>query len=234
MGGMGNIRETVSIKQFEVLQVLGKALQQEELELEQLQKNLVQARQLVDGVLETDGAGVQDTLRDTAPANDNIITITAESVEEQIRRRAAQIFVERGGGEGRDIEYWLAAEAEILGRSSSDLENSAAEPAVNTETNVERIRSRAEEICVARGGEPGHDVEDWLQAEAEILAESRAIAETDRDTAVCLDLEDLIRQRAVELFLEHGGEPGRDVEHWLQAETEVRAAHGIAVPAGQA
>jgi hypothetical protein len=32
----------------------------------------------------------------------------------------------------------------------------------------ERIRRRAYEIYLERGGEPGHDWEDWLQAEREI------------------------------------------------------------------
>ena len=31
-----------------------------------------------------------------------------------------------------------------------------------------QIRQRAHEIYAARGGEPGHDVEDWLQAEREV------------------------------------------------------------------
>lgn len=33
---------------------------------------------------------------------------------------------------------------------------------------VERIRQRAYELYEARGREAGHDVDDWLQAEAEI------------------------------------------------------------------
>ena len=32
----------------------------------------------------------------------------------------------------------------------------------------EQIRERAYELYVARGGEDGHDMEDWLEAEAEI------------------------------------------------------------------
>ena len=31
----------------------------------------------------------------------------------------------------------------------------------------EKIRSRAYEIYLERGGEPGHDLEDWFQAEQE-------------------------------------------------------------------
>jgi len=33
--------------------------------------------------------------------------------------------------------------------------------------------------------------------------------------------EEQIRQRAYELYLEGGREPGRDTEHWLQAEDEL-------------
>jgi hypothetical protein len=37
------------------------------------------------------------------------------------------------------------------------------------------------------------------------------------------DLNDLIRQRAYELYLERGGEDGHAAEDWLRAEAEVRA-----------
>ncbi len=33
--------------------------------------------------------------------------------------------------------------------------------------------------------------------------------------------QDLIAQRAYELFIEQGGEHGRDIEHWLAAEREL-------------
>jgi Protein of unknown function (DUF2934) len=32
----------------------------------------------------------------------------------------------------------------------------------------ERIRCRAYEICLERGGEPGHELDDWLQAAREL------------------------------------------------------------------
>jgi hypothetical protein len=37
-----------------------------------------------------------------------------------------------------------------------------------TPEQLEQIRARAYELFEQRGGEPGHDVEDWLQAEAEV------------------------------------------------------------------
>jgi Protein of unknown function (DUF2934) len=36
---------------------------------------------------------------------------------------------------------------------------------------TENIARRAYELFLARGGEHGHDVEDWLRAEGEIIAE---------------------------------------------------------------
>lgn len=37
----------------------------------------------------------------------------------------------------------------------------------------EEIGRRAYEIYLARGAQPGHDLEDWLQAEKELLEEIR-------------------------------------------------------------
>jgi len=37
-------------------------------------------------------------------------------VREEIARRAHEIFLARGGGEGRDVEDWLRAESEVLAR----------------------------------------------------------------------------------------------------------------------
>ena len=45
-------------------------------------------------------------------------------------------------------------------------------------TREENIRHRAYEIYLERGGEPGHDLEDWLQAEREFTtAQSQAAGE---------------------------------------------------------
>jgi DUF2934 family protein len=40
---------------------------------------------------------------------------------------------------------------------------------------TEEIAQRAYKIFVARGGEPGHDLDDWLQAESELLREHAAL-----------------------------------------------------------
>ena len=37
---------------------------------------------------------------------------------------------------------------------------------------IDEIAERAYQIFLARGGEPGHDLDDWLQAESELLREN--------------------------------------------------------------
>jgi hypothetical protein len=44
----------------------------------------------------------------------------------------------------------------------------------------EEIAERAYEIFLARGGEPGHELDDWLQAELELLRE-QSLRQTSRD-----------------------------------------------------
>jgi len=39
----------------------------------------------------------------------------------------------------------------------------------------QRIRERAHEIYLQRGGQDGSDLEDWLQAEEEILGSERKV-----------------------------------------------------------
>ena len=43
------------------------------------------------------------------------------------------------------------------------------------------------------------------------------------DRSLDLTREERIRHRAYEIYLEHGGEPGHDLEHWFQAEHELTA-----------
>lgn len=40
----------------------------------------------------------------------------------------------------------------------------------------ERIRCRAYELYEQRGAEDGHDMDDWLQAESELIQRTRAAA----------------------------------------------------------
>jgi hypothetical protein len=45
----------------------------------------------------------------------------------------------------------------------------------------------------------------------------------EQDRSLDLTREAKIRRRAYEIYLELGGEPGHDLEHWLQAERELTA-----------
>lgn len=47
-----------------------------------------------------------------------------------------------------------------------------------SEEQLEQIRRRAHELYEARGREEGHDLEDWLQAEAEIVGGKAPVAES--------------------------------------------------------
>jgi hypothetical protein len=48
-------------------------------------------------------------------------------------------------------------------------ETGAVVPALSNE----EIGRRAHEIYLARGGQPGHELEDWLRAERELVEEAR-------------------------------------------------------------
>jgi hypothetical protein len=57
-----------------------------------------------------------------------------------------------------------------------------------------------------------------------------AVVETRKDTLLAENLpvsslEDEIRRRAYELFLERGSTPGHESEDWITAEREVRSRH---------
>jgi len=43
-------------------------------------------------------------------------------------------------------------------------------------TREDKIRGRAYEIYVERGGEPGYELEDWLQAERELTTDKSKAA----------------------------------------------------------
>jgi hypothetical protein len=59
------------------------------------------------------------------------------------------------------------------GAAGSDQDNGAGEqPERRRQGRMDRIARRAHEIYERRGGEHGKAVEDWLQAEREIDAES--------------------------------------------------------------
>jgi hypothetical protein len=51
--------------------------------------------------------------------------------------------------------------------NESSLRPDAGDSAANHALNNDQIRRRAYEIYQERGGLPGHELEDWLQAESE-------------------------------------------------------------------
>jgi len=51
-------------------------------------------------------------------------------------------------------------------------------------TLEKRIRRRAHQLYLARGEKPGHDLDDWLQAEREILGESPKDSAENRATVI--------------------------------------------------
>ena len=65
---------------------------------------------------------------------------------------------------------------------------------------VENIEHRAYYKSVERGSAPGHELEDWRDAEREE-----------------------IQRRAYELSVQRGGEPGHEFEDWVEAEHEIKA-----------
>ncbi len=61
----------------------------------------------------------------------------------------------------------------------------AARSVVESHLELEkRIRARAHEIYLARGGAPGFELDDWLQAEREIMGNEPRNTAQDRATVV--------------------------------------------------
>ena len=59
---------------------------------------------------------------------------------------------------------------------SAAMEHANGRPAKQTGYTEEDVRRRAYEIHLARGGAPGADLEDWLQAERELRSAERDVA----------------------------------------------------------
>ncbi len=51
-----------------------------------------------------------------ADSTESVATAQTPNVEEEIRKRAFELFEARGGDEGHQLEDWLRAEEEIKGR----------------------------------------------------------------------------------------------------------------------
>jgi len=57
---------------------------------------------------------------------------------------------------------------ETLEVTASPVQAHAEHTSANHAPNHDEIRRRAYDIYLERGGAPGHELEDWLQAESEI------------------------------------------------------------------
>ena len=57
---------------------------------------------------------------------------------------------------------------EILQVRVSPIQSHLENPSADHQPNHEEIRLRAYEIYLERGGLPGHELDDWLQAEREL------------------------------------------------------------------
>jgi Protein of unknown function (DUF2934) len=63
----------------------------------------------------------------------------------------------------------------------------------------EDIERRAYYKCIERGSAPGHELEDWCEAEREE-----------------------IQRRAYELSSQRGGKRGHELDDWVEAEHEIK------------
>ena len=76
------------------------------------------ARQASASALQTSSAADSNANRAKpsrpSPATDTSVYPSVS--EEQIRRRAYELYTQRGGGDGGHVEDWFRAEAELLGR----------------------------------------------------------------------------------------------------------------------
>jgi hypothetical protein len=64
----------------------------------------------------------------------------------------------------------MASKAKMIGSTEATQPETAVEEreVLLRSTREEEIRNRAYEIYLQRGGQPGYELEDWLQAEREL------------------------------------------------------------------
>lgn len=76
MNAMKNIQEVVHSKELEILKAVEESVRQQEVQLRQLQKGLLEALQVVNRLLETDNAAVEAAL---AEANSAVRSVRTPS-----------------------------------------------------------------------------------------------------------------------------------------------------------
>jgi hypothetical protein len=66
----------------------------------------------------------------------------------------------------------MASKAKIMARTAPTQPETAVEEreGLQHSTREQEIRIRAYEIYLQRGGQPGHELDDWLQAERELTS----------------------------------------------------------------
>ena len=62
----------------------------------------------------------------------------------------------------------------VRSQATSAPQGEAVNPSAADSSRFEEIRIRAYEIYMERGGQPGRDVDDWLQAERELEPKARS------------------------------------------------------------
>jgi Protein of unknown function (DUF2934) len=64
----------------------------------------------------------------------------------------------------------MASKAKMIGSTGATQPETAVKEreVLLRSTREEKIRNRGYEIYLQRGGEPGYELEDWLQAEREV------------------------------------------------------------------
>jgi hypothetical protein len=66
----------------------------------------------------------------------------------------------------------MASKGKIIGRTDPTQPGTVVEESERLlqSTREQEIRIRAYEIYLQRGGQPGHELDDWLQAESELTS----------------------------------------------------------------
>jgi len=72
------------------------------------------------------------------PATEKAVRTASRPTEQQIASRAHQIFLERGGAPGSDLDDWLQAERELSAAATS---HDAPRPAASSKASLANPRS---------------------------------------------------------------------------------------------
>jgi Protein of unknown function (DUF2934) len=71
----------------------------------------------------------------------------------------------------------MASKAKMIGQADTQPETAVEEgEGLLHSTREQEIRIRAYEIYLQRGGQPGYELEDWLQAERELTSKEEGAA----------------------------------------------------------